>query len=163
MSEIHAEVRDEEFSAFVGPKWETYYRKRFTRVPPDDDPGFNLWACLLQTIWLAYRGMWLPAVATVVLGQLQGFLQYTFVRHDSPLDKLMSLCANVAWLVVLGTQGNVWYLRHARRKIAVAKAEGIAHTEFLAELARRGGTHPWAAALALGMFVAFALIAKLGS
>ena len=133
-----------DFSAFVGPKWETYYRKRFVRVAAGEDGGFNFAAGIAQAYWLIYRRMWLHAVILTTLNRIPDFLVARFVpAGEQSLRNLILIPAWAGWVVLVGTQSNAWYLRHVKLQVARARAEGLAGDALSAAMARRGRPEIW--------------------
>jgi hypothetical protein len=83
---------------------------------------------------------------------------FAFRSDSTPVS--VSLLANLMFCLVCGLYGNAWYLAHARRKIACARAEGLEGEYLLRELANRGGTS-WLAVLVL-MFGPLVALVGLG-
>jgi hypothetical protein len=138
------EAQVAELQAFVGRKANYYLRKWAPRLEsPQGDVGFNWAAFFLTAFWLGYRKMFRNVIvyffATIGLSVFVELL-FVFVFKSPAMPASVNLLMNVMVAVVCGGFGNTWYLAHARRKIAAARAQGFEGDQLLSAIADRGGT-----------------------
>jgi len=112
--------------AAIGPVGADYYRPILSRFETFDrgSPSWN-WAASLCTLnWMAFRGMWMPALA--YLGGLMLAMAALFVvtRLAAPMPSSVEwgLGAALATLTFLvpGFFGNIWLFGHYRLRMARA-------------------------------------------
>jgi hypothetical protein len=133
-----------ELQAFVGPKAKYYLRKWAPRLEsPDGEVGMNWAAFFLTAFWMGYRKMYrnvaLYFVATFAIW-VPVELLFVYVVRAKTTPGIVSLLLNLMVALVCGAFGNVWYLEHAKRKIAAVRAQGLEGQHRLYALAQRGGT-----------------------
>jgi hypothetical protein len=133
-----------ELQAFVGPNAAYYFRKWAARLEsPEGDIGINWVAFFFPAVWMGYRRMHrnalLCVVASIVMSVLLQML-FAFVFHSATTPVSATIIVNLMFAIVCAACGNEWYLNHARRKIAEARARGFDGQRLLFELSHRGGT-----------------------
>lgn len=148
------ESADTLLAAFVGEKYDSYYRdKWFTdsepRLEVNNDGSsihsFNLAGLLLGTSWLCYRKMYLVAFFIVlginavdlVLMHLLGMETYSSIGQTSFF---------VAWAVLTGLLGNYFYFSHSVKNIKKVMDSKIDPAMVEQELATKGDTS-WVGAI----------------
>jgi hypothetical protein len=67
-------------------------------------------------------------------------LLFVFAFRTETTPPLVSAVFNLMFALVCGMFANGWYLSHARRKIAAARAQGLEGEQLLFTLQQRGGT-----------------------
>ena len=144
MADDSPEVLESELRAFVGTRSDYYLRKWAPRLEdPKGEVGMNWVAFFLPAFWLGYRKMYAAtfiyfgAILSLTLLQELVFVGILGLPAVSPG---VGLIVNLATAVVCGLCGNAWYLSHARRAIAAARAQGLQDEHLMVHLARRGGT-----------------------
>lgn len=161
------EPSEAELMAFFGRNGR-YYLERWRRWRSGGkDAGFNAAALLLAGFWLGYRKMY--RVAALFLGAvlaesiLEELIFTWWLGYDEPPAGL-SGGTGIAFAVVCGLLGNRWYLSHAEREIARAKAEGLEGESLLRALAHRGQTSVPISLALFGAYLAaaFAIFSLLG-
>ncbi|MGH8038557.1 MAG: GYF domain-containing protein [Stenotrophomonas sp.] len=151
----HAPALDDKlqlYAAFVGRNFPVYRRKWRLDQPGHPASGWHWPAFLFGAFWMLYRRMY--AVAAGWIAILVGLaVVETLIGASSGLSSATTLGASA----VAGAMGNHFYLRHANRIIAQAKASHGENTQALqAELAARGGAR-WLSVV-LGLLVYFAVL-----
>jgi hypothetical protein len=124
-------------AAFVGSNAHYYLAKWQATRSAQNSRSWNNAACFFNFIWLAYRKMYGLAClfALIMLGTT--LAEIAFDITGGPIDLLV----NLACALVCGYWGNVWYQKHARRKIAASSSSGLPLNQWLAHLKRQGGTN----------------------
>lgn len=114
--------------AAIGPVNADYYLPILARFETYDrgSPSWN-WAASLCTLnWMAFRGLWRPALAYVsaVLAAALGLIALTHFADDMAQSIRWGLWAALATLALLvpGFFGNTWLFNHHRRRLAAALA-----------------------------------------
>lgn len=159
----------DELRVFVGGKANYYLQKWAPRLQdPQAEVGMNWAAFFLTAMWMCYRKMYRVAfifygVTTLVV--VAQYVVFVTVMGLPAIPAGVGLIGNVAAAVICGLYGNAWYLAHAERLIAEARAQGSDEHYLGHVLARRGGTSllaalgvPFALGLLAGIVMAFALI-----
>ena len=149
-----SENADTLLAAFVGEKYDSYYRDKWFK---DSEPrlevnnngssihSFNFAGLLLGTSWLCYRKMYLVALCIViginavdlVLKYLLGMEMYSAIGQSSFF---------IAWAVLTGMLGNYFYFNHSIKNIKTAMSNTADPTTVEQELASKGGTS-WVGAI----------------
>lgn len=149
-----SENADTLLAAFVGEKYDSYYRDKWFK---DSEPrleinnngssihSFNLAGFLFGVFWLCYRKMYLVALCIViginavdlVLMHLLGMEMYSAIGQTSFF---------IAWAVLTGMLGNYFYFNHSIKNIKKAMSNTADPTTVEQELAAKGGTS-WVGAI----------------
>jgi hypothetical protein len=136
-------VPEDLLRAFVGPKYDSYYKYKWQPAPtPEDDSAppkkttrlsLNWGAFCFNFIWLAYRKMYAPLLWVVL-----GFLPLSFLMDFAVpvLGRVMTILPGALLLVY----GNRWYLAYARRKIKSITDLGLPEDLTQEKLVRAGRT-----------------------
>lgn len=149
-----AEHADTLLAAFVGKKYDDFYRDKWfkdsePRLEVNNDGSsihsFNLAGLLLGTSWLCYRKMYLVALCIVVgintvdliLMHLLGMEVYSSIGQTSFF---------VAWAVLTGLLGNYFYFSHSVKNIKKVMSNTADPATVEQELAAKGGTS-WVGAI----------------
>ncbi|WP_198330940.1 DUF2628 domain-containing protein [Psychrobacter cibarius] len=149
-----AENADTLLAAFVGKKYDDFYRNKWfkdsePRLEVNNDGSsihsFNLAGLLLGTSWLCYRKMYLVAFFIVlginavdlVLMHLLGMEVYSSIGQTSFF---------VAWAVLTGLLGNYFYFSHSVKNIKKVMSNTADPATVEQELAAKGGTS-WVGAI----------------
>lgn len=140
------------YEAFLG-KATARYLPIFQRFDAGEgSTSWNLAAGLLTRLWMIYRGMYLWGLLWYpLLGLLAGFLVgAAFIlaagANGGSLSMVLFLPASIA---LTGLYGDRLYHRHARARIEESGRIGLGEPQRREWLARKGGAHPFAAALVL--------------
>nr|PZN17871.1 MAG: hypothetical protein DIU80_23750 [Chloroflexota bacterium] len=133
----------QELTAFFGPR-ANYFIQQWRAVESGGKRArFNWAAFVFSAVWLSYRKMYrLAAICyalVIVTVLLEDWLFLVFLDYPKFPDTV-SRVTNLAFGLVCGLFGNRWYLAHARREIAWAKAAGFEGDLLRVMLARRGRT-----------------------
>ena len=137
-----ADIVDENLSAYVGNKYNSYYQKKW-QFTLGQLKGFNITAFFLGAIWLIYRKMYLYATIFLVIISLDIVVEMFF----PPLPEALSSGLTCAIAVMFGVMGNYWYKTHADKKVSQICAS-FPPEQVPAELAKQGGTNLAAALIA---------------
>ncbi|MGD9722699.1 MAG: DUF2628 domain-containing protein [Pirellulales bacterium] len=145
---VYGAAEAAELQAFVGRKADYYLRKWAPRLEsPDGEAGFNWAAFFLTALWMAYRKMYRNAIFCIVASWVVSLglqLLFMFVFQSKSLPASAAVISNIMFCLVCGVLGNSWYLAHAQRKIAAARAQGLDGPILMSTLQQRGGTSWWA-------------------
>ena len=158
---------DEElYKAFIGPKNQDYYLKRFAEFDAQGKPGATWhWPAFFITFyWMLYRKMWLPAI----LYFLSPYLIMSpigIVGAVTKSDELIGL-GYLAWLAAMFIWpplfANSLYYKRCKKKIAEALASSSDPQHQLGELTGKGGTSN-AAAVIVAILAVVAIIGILAA
>jgi len=143
-SQPHAE-QDALFAAYIGPRWESYYRGASEKLQAGGSATmtFNPTAALAP-LWMAWRGMWIY--------QLGGILMYWFLAllATAALDNAGFESGGVPWAAMVlayvamglleGLAGDRLLLGKARLAMTRARARHADPDATLAAMKRYGGT-----------------------
>ncbi len=140
-------IRDEDFAHFIGrntdyyiPKFRRFYNEGFSVT-------WNWSAFFFEFVWMAYRKMYLWALAVWILILLFGNLPF------------------LLGMILFGTTGNYIYYRYAKRKILHLKTSQMLSNshEILVTLKKEGGVNQWAIYAMIGIvWVSIALAYLIG-
>jgi len=155
-----SENADTLLAAFVGEKYDSYYRDKWFK---DSKPrleinnngssihSFNLAGLLLGTSWLCYRKMYLVALCIVVgINTVDLILMYTLGMEA--YSSIGQTSFFIAWAVLTGLLGNYFYFSHSVKNIKTAMSNTADPTTVEQELAAKGGTS-WVGAIVGGILV----------
>ena len=149
-----SENADALLAAFVGKKYDNFYRNKWfkdsePRLEVNNDGSsihsFNIAGLLLGTSWLCYRKMYLVALCIVlgintvdlILMHLLGMEVYSSIGQTSFF---------VAWAVLTGLLGNYFYFSHSVKNIKKVMSNTADPATVEQELAAKGGTS-WVGAI----------------
>lgn len=125
-----------ELLAFVGPRSD-YYGERWRRL---EEAGhrrlsFNFAAFFLCLVWALYRRMfgifWLALAVFLVASAVSEWVAVRFMGLEATpraYDSLMTL----VFAATFGTFANLWYYRHAQRRLRALKANGADERQIIA-------------------------------
>ena len=153
-SSSDSETADTLLAAFVGKKYDDFYRNKWfkdsePRLEVNNDGSsihsFNIAGLLLGTSWLCYRKMYLVALCIVVgintvdliLMHLLGLEMYSSIGQTSFF---------IAWAVLTGLLGNYFYFNHSVKNIKKVMSNTADPAMLEQELAAKGGT-TWVGAI----------------
>ncbi|WP_198332690.1 zinc ribbon domain-containing protein [Psychrobacter aquimaris] len=153
-SSSDSETADTLLAAFVGKKYDDFYRNKWfkdsePRLEVNNDGSsihsFNIAGLLLGTSWLCYRKMYLVALCIVVgintvdliLMHLLGLEMYSSIGQTSFF---------IAWAVLTGLLGNYFYFNHSVKNIKKVMSNTADPAMLEQELAAKGGTS-WVGAI----------------
>ena len=144
--------REERLTAAIGPNADRYLAKWRKMEADRSWLSWNWPAFLASIFWFAYRRMWLPLTAGIIL-----FLLASFVAGRGPAY------VGPAWLfllvlaVVAGAIGNALYRRQVTK--LVARADGLDQPVALAQIRAQGGVSIPGLASALTVFLVLVVAA----
>ncbi|SLJ83239.1 DUF2628 domain-containing protein [Psychrobacter sp. DAB_AL43B] len=148
------ESADTLLAAFVGEKYDSYYRDKWFKnhVPTliaDNKSfniqSFNLAGLLLGASWLCYRKMYLIAFF-VVLGINAVDLVLMHLLGMETYNNLGQTSFFIAWAVLTGILGNYFYFNHSVKNIEKVMSNTADPAMVEQELAAKGGTS-WVGAI----------------
>ena len=145
-------LSDENLAVFIGPKWESTYRRKL--APFRDDPAFvptwNWAAAFGGALWFLYRKLYLAFAAFVIMPSLA--LQL-LAGSDTQLTGTNMMAPENRWLVELnvavvisgfiaaGGSANWFLFRRARAAIRLVALQDLPAAESQRLLARIGGVN----------------------
>ena len=115
--------------AFVGTKYDSYYRGKWSRMDNRSTSAWNWAAFFFGPFWLAYRKMY-----SYVWTYLGCFAAADIVILALRLDKYIGSGVSMGLAVQIGRLGNCWYKDHVTKRIAAIGREDAQR------LAKVGGT-----------------------
>lgn len=159
---------EELLAAYVGPRWDSYYRARF--AARDAARGWRRlaswnWAAALVPFWLAYRRRvdlqmgWAVLFVLVELGVIRLFNQDMRQGLHDPLGPFLITYAFIGALQ--GFSGNGAVYREARLAIRHADAGGLGPAQATEVVRQRGGvsgTGPLVCLLLLVLALPFTMV-----
>ncbi len=152
-------IEEHDLRAFVGNKADHYLKKWAPMIEGrDDEASFSLPACLLTSLWLAYRKMYRFTLIYYGIILLKSIAEAAFFagllgRTQAPSG--FALLTTVGTSIIFGVYGNRWYFSHAKQVVADVRTHGLEAQAHEAMLAKRGGTSLVAA---LGLSFMFIVI-----
>ena len=171
-SPMSGELTEERLAAYVGPKWETTYRRKL--APFLEDPTFvptwNWSAALASPAWFLYRKLYLPFFIFFLLpgaafrwltGSDQPVTLESMSRPENAWLQTMGMAVYVSSALAAGGSANWFLYRRARAANRFASANGGPADEALGLMARMGGVNRLATALFIAMSMVLTL-AQLG-
>lgn len=150
------EHSEADLRAFVGPRFD-YYQERWERFERSGRRHlpFNFAAFFGGFVWVLYRRMYRIvgiAIAIVIAEAIiSGWVAATWMGLQSTSRTHDSLIALVI-SATTGTFGNLWYYRHAERRLNALRASGASE----ADIRRAGGVRWWP------IFILFGSLGVLG-
>ena len=164
------ELSDDKLAVFIGPRWESSYRRKLT--PFLDDPAFvptwNWAAALFGTLWFVYRKLYL-AFALFLLAQILAFplltgsnVQLTGTSALDPENRWllgMTFAVNISVMLAAGGTANWFLFRRARAAIRLVTLQGVPEPESVRLLARIGGVNWGGVLFMLAIFLMSTLAA----
>ena len=151
---LTTEQRD--LRAFVGAKGDYYLAKwNLNADSSGAKSGFNWGALLLAGLWLGYRKMYRITVILYLIILVETIAEEVIIvgvlgepEQAAGLGRLLGIVV----AIVCGSQGNRWYLSHARKVISEVRALGLDDEAVSVMLKKRGGTNLFAS---LGLLLLF--------
>ncbi len=161
---------DEQMSLFIGPKWETTYRRKLS--PFLDDPSFvptwNWSAFFATPLWFLYRKLYFPFVVFMFApGIALNFALGPDVRlpvNADPSDPetmktaLIMFSFTLSGMVAAGGTGNWLLFRRARAVTSFIATQNLPKAELHDLIERFGGVHKWFTTLMAAMFASTILM-----
>ncbi len=162
---------EEVMAAFIGPKWDTVYRKKL--APFLDDPSFvPTWnwsaALLFPPTWFLYRKLYLAFALFFILPGLAFRLltgsekTMTMEAMQNPENEwllMMNAAIFVSTVLAAGGTANWFLFRRARAAHRLITQQQVPAAEAERFLRRVGGTNRFATAL----FVAFSFVVAMAT
>lgn len=152
------EVSESRLAQYIGPKWETSYRKKL--LPFVEDPAFvptwNWAAALFGSLWFLYRKLYLAFAAFVFLPGIAyqlltgGDVQLTRATVQDPANAWlvrMNGALVISAMIAAGGTANWLLFRRARAAIRLVGLQALPEPESVALLQRIGGVNRGAVAL----------------
>ena len=142
-----ADIADENLSAYVGNKYNSYYQKKW-QFTLGQLKGFNITAFFFGAIWLIYRKMYLYATIFLVIISLDIAVEMFYPFPEA-------IGSGLTWTIaaMFGVMGNYWYKAHADKKVSQICAS-FPPEQVPAELAKQGGANLAAALIATVVLLA---------
>jgi hypothetical protein len=125
-------AQEERMRAAIGPNADSYLAKWRKMEADRSALSWNWPAFLANLFWFAYRKMWVPLAAAVVL-----FLVTDFVAGRDPAYVKPAWLFLFLLILISGAIGNALYRRQVTRM--VAKADGLDQPVALAQIGAQGG------------------------
>lgn len=149
---------DDLLSAFVGDKYDSYYRKKWFKggqASMESKKGlsiysFNLAGMFLGVFWLCYRKMYMIAfLMALLIPVLDIIMMHT--KGEADYGSIGNLIYGMIWIFATGLLGNMLYHHHSAKKIKKIVSETTDTTILSERLATQGGT-TWKGAIVAGTF-----------
>lgn len=151
-------TEEDRIDAFTGRNAGYYQRQWLVFAErPGSRASFNVAACLLQVVWLAYRRLYLLLFLFLALMLLDVSLVLYVQEHGLVSEGVLAawnMAAAAAMLAVPGFFGNYWYWRKFRKVLRQAEAQQLDAQAELAFLAAQGGTNPVGTGFLVALFAA---------
>ncbi len=159
-SSSESENADTLLAAFVGEKYDSYYRDKWFK---DSVPSlevnkkgfsiysFNLAGFFLGVFWLCYRKMYVFAASIILAMTIVDIAMMYLLGMESYNDS-GNLTYGVVWVVLTGFLGNYFYLYDSARKIKKITGNGGKVSGIEQQLAAKGGTS-WVGAIGVGLLL----------
>ena len=128
--------------AAVGPRAAWYLDKWQKMDAKNSAASWNWAACLANVFWFAWRKMWLPMIAILVVSTL-----LAIIGAASPGAGAVTFLLSIGITFVTGTFGNHLYRNHVRKLVASTATPDRAAQ--IAALRSRGGTSTPALAISI--------------
>ncbi|MES2523561.1 MAG: hypothetical protein V4617_12730 [Gemmatimonadota bacterium] len=168
------ELSDEQLALFIGPRWESAYRKKLAgfRADPSFVPTWN-WAAALAPsgLWFLYRKLYLAFAAFFIIPSLA--VQWltgtdqsmTMANLNSPENawlRGMYVAVYVSTVLAGGGTANWLLFRRARAAIKLVELQELPEPESVRLLQRIGGVNRGGLAFMVAIVVMSALAAFRG-
>jgi hypothetical protein len=165
---------DTQYETFIGPRWETSYRRKFTPFfeEPRFQPTWNWSAALFSPIWFLYRKLYLPFI---FFWLAPGFVFTRIWRGEPPKAadvaadptierdfKLILLGVQLAAMVLAGGTANYLLFRRARAAITLAEQRAPDMDTLELILTRLGGVNRVGVAVVLVTMLVAGLMMSTG-
>ena len=144
--------REERLTAAIGPNADRYLAKWRKMEADRSWLSWNWPAFLANLFWFAYRRMWLPLAAGIILFLLASFMAGRDPAYVAPAWLFLLVLAAIS-----GAIGNALYRGQVTR--LVAKADGLDQPVALAQIRAQGGTSVPGLASALAVFLVLVVAA----
>ena len=164
----HKPTLESRFAAFVGPRWESSYRKKFARFV--DDPSFvptwNWAAALFAPVWFLYRKLYLaflgfyllPGVALSYMTTLPDKMTVTDLQKPEAYPALLVAAGvQLSMMIAAGGTANWLLFRRARAAAVVVSIQQLPEDAAISWLRRTGGVNWVPTILILAMTAVFML------
>lgn len=167
------ELNDEALEVFIGPKWESTYKRKLAsfREDPTFVPTWNWSAALVPAMWFLYRKLYLAFAAFVIIPSLAfrwitgSDLQMTATTLQAPENEwLITMQFGVLLSTMLAAGGTAnWLLfRRARAAIRLVALQSLPEPDSTVLLRRIGGVNRWGVVFILALTLT-SVIATLGA
>lgn len=130
------EHSEAELRAFVGPRSD-YYSERWRRL---EEAGhrrlpFNFAAFFLGFVWVLYRRMygifWLAVAVFLAEAAISEWVAHRLMGLETT-TRTYDLLSALVYAATFGTFANLWYFRHAQRRLRALKARGADERQIIA-------------------------------
>lgn len=138
--------------AAIGPNSDYYIQRWRQMAEKGAAISWNWPACLFSAFWFAYRKMWLPMLAVLIVG---GGL--AALGAANPALGKVTLLLNIGISFITGSYGNHLYKKQIHK--LVGDTAGLAGPQRVDAIAQRGGVSKAATWLLIGLVVLLTLIA----
>lgn len=140
-----ARFDEEAFRAFVGPTAADHYLSRFRLMAAGGDAPRWHWPAFLVTLWwLLHRKMWWQALVYVIAPYFVAALLLAPLAAAAGANNeilgWVPLLVLLVFFVVPPLFAHSWYYSHARAVMEKHRTRWPSREQYLAALARRGGT-----------------------
>ena len=155
-----AETADTLLAAFVGEKYDSYYRDKWFKnhiptlekdVTKMNMRSFNVAGFFLGIFWLCYRKMYIAA-ALIMLAITVIDLIMMYVLGMERYNILGQSTFMMVWIVMTGILGNYLYFDHSVRQIKKTTSVTSDLNMIREQLAKKGGTS-WAGAIGVSIVI----------
>lgn len=131
--------------SFVGSNVDFYLKKWGSPAvkPSERTTGFNWAALFFSGLWLAYRKMYKAVaifLAVVLVETIAEEVLFVGILGHAETPAALGRFVGIAFGIICGACGNLWYLRHANAAVADVLAQGLDEPAAAAALSKRGGT-----------------------
>lgn len=159
---------EEKLGAFIGPRWERTYKRKFRRFmeDPSFEPSWNWSAALALPFWFIYRKMYLwfavfffvpSALLNWLVPAASSLTPDEMMKPENQQALLMTAAVQLSARLAAGGMANWLLFRRARTAIRVVGMQPISSSDSMDLLRRVGGTSALLTWLLLGVFVVIAL------
>lgn len=168
------ELRDGEMAAFIGPRWESSYRKKLAsfRVDPSFVPTWN-WAAALAPsgLWFLYRKLYLAFAAFFIIPSLavqwltgtdQSMTMANLQSPENAWLRGMYVAVYLSTVLAGGGTANWLLFRRARAAAKLVELQALPEPEADRLLKRIGGVNRGGLAFMLAVVIMSALAAFRG-
>lgn len=168
------ELRDEELASFIGPRWESTYRKKLAsfRVDPSFVPTWN-WAAAFAPsgLWFLYRKLYLAFAAFFIIPSLavqwltgtdQSMTMANLQSPENAWLRGMYVAVYVSSVLAGGGTANWLLFRRARAAAKLVELQALPEPESDRLLKRIGGVNRGGLAFMLAIVIMSAVAAFRG-
>jgi endogenous inhibitor of DNA gyrase (YacG/DUF329 family) len=140
-------------SAYVGKKYDIYYKEIFERKPQNKIYiSFNWVPIFLGPIWLIYRKMYIEAIISIATSSIMDFILSSLIGFSDRLGEISGRLLGI----ILALIGNSIYRLKVYR--VIKRIENINNEDHILYLKKHGGTNIIAAIIVFVIFLVLALL-----